>query len=299
MESPVSDGAETNASASQSLVGVKPAEPERSVWRRRRVLWPAAGLVVVFLAMGACWSWIAPYLRLMAAQWNVRDANSKVVAGNLPAALVELDEAVAWAPEHPAVYYQRAHVRFKLHDMPGSLDDFNKVIGINPYFADAYAGRGGVQQRLGEHRKAIDDLTKVIELRPETDPEPWNSRAYARALAGFELKEGLADVERAILLAGQDQPHILDTRGYLLHLSGQQEPALANLNKAIKLAEAQHRQALAQSLPPAAIRSLDRALAVMHHHRGLVQGSLGQSAAAAADLKKGKDLGYDPAKGVY
>ena len=44
---------------------------------------------------------------------------------------------------------------------------------------------------------------------------------------------------------------------------------------------------------------IDHNLAVMYHHRGEIHEKLGDAAQAKKDLFIGKQMGFDPAAGVY
>src|SRR5262249_20077821 len=139
----------------------------------------------------------------------------------------------------------------------------------------------------------------------QDNPEPYNERAYVRAVAGVELKDALDDVQRAIELAGRPVAAYLDTRGYLYHLLNRQDEALQDLDQAITLAEAEgpwglqprgFRRAGASELE---MRRYRENLSVLYHHRGQVHQSLGKEELSTRDFERGKELGYNPAAGVF
>jgi tetratricopeptide (TPR) repeat protein len=243
-------------------------------------------------------------------------ARDKFVLGDLPGASADLKRARAWSPDDPNILELGAHIKLQLKDLSGSLADYDQLIKLNGRHAAAYNGRSRVYQRLNRHREAIDDLTQVIKLSSERDPTSRNDRAYARAIGGIELEEGFQDIEESLALAAElrgqpnDAEHapsaLLDTRGYLHFLLGRFEPALADLEQAIKNAGKEHEKTLdrvEKLYGPAARRDvqkqLNHELAVMYHHRGQVYEALGRSSEGQADLKRGDELGYDPAEGVY
>ncbi|HUY90601.1 MAG TPA: hypothetical protein VMV10_17820 [Pirellulales bacterium] len=232
-------------------------------------------------------------------------------------ALADLDRAAALSPDDPKIYELRAEVRFELKDFQGALADYDQLIKLNGRYAAAYAGRSVVYQRLKRHREAIDDLTQVIKLSSERDALSRNNRAYARAIAGIELEAGFEDIQDALEFSAElrgtpDSPQnanaaFLDTRGYLHLLLGRPEAAWADLDQAIKNAEAEHRNQADQlrlDRQPPQVRAyfakrFAEELAVMYHHRGQAQQALGHAAEAEADLSKGDELGYNPEGGVY
>jgi tetratricopeptide (TPR) repeat protein len=257
--------------------------------------------------------------REFVSRWFTTRAERKSLAGDLPGALQELSRAIYWNPDDLELRYLRALWRTDMNDLSGSLADWNDLISQykdpehlppqrNAWLfdqADVYSGRAWVFVRLGRGREAIDDATQAVKLRPT--PRYYNSRAYIRAIAKTELFEGLADVDRAIVEVGQDSREyatFLDTRGYLLHLLDRNDDALKDLNQAIEITDQQKRRLLQQQFRfdmrrlQYELKQMDGDLAVMYHHRGLVQEKLGNPQDARDDLLRGAQLGYDPAKGV-
>ncbi len=209
--------------------------------------------------------------------------------------------------------------RSEMNDLAGSLADFNDLVQQvkdrdhlpsqrNLWFfdqAEMYSGRAWIFVRMGRGREAIDDATQAVKLR--ATPRFLNSRAYIRALAQMELLEGLEDIDQALAEVGQQTAEyaiFLDTRGYLLHLLDRNIDALADLDRAVEMRELQKRRLLEQQFRfdlrrlQYELKQTDGDLAVMYHHRGLVQEKLGHDGPAQDDLRRGDQLGYNPARGV-
>ena len=284
-----------------------PAPPNSLSARRRRALRALFALSALgVLGILVLQTPLRQQASKLVSGWLLDRAMNKYAADDLPGALVDLDRAVAWSPDSPAVFALRAEVRLASNDLSGSLADCNKLISLSPHFARGYLRRAHVYQRLERHQEAIDDATHGVELSGPWDAEPLNSRAYIRALAGLELEEGLADVEKALRLH-ENEPAFLDTRGYLLYLLGRYPPALADMDQAIDQCEKRKsadekiiaRQRVPHSEVALYLRQAKENLAVMHHHRGLIHEKLGNSEKAQADLRLGEELGYNPATGVY
>lgn len=246
-------------------------------------------------------------LRQFSSFRAITKADDCLRADDLQGALEALDRAAEKTPDNPLVFENRGQVRLELGDLVGAMADFNRLIELNPAYSGGYTGRAAVYQRLDRHREAIDDFTKAIELRPEWEPSPRNNRAYARALGKRELDQGLSDVEEAIRLDDKDEAAYYDTRGYLHELLGEHEAALADLDRAVELAERDHR-ALEKSADEAKLTPKQRArmdrlmneeLGVILHHRGLAHQALGHGELAKQDLSRGDQLGYSPKDGVF
>lgn len=302
-------------------------QPEsRGPSRTFQFVWRSA-LVLAFIAvlLGVLFqSPIASGAKLWAARQLVARAWEKEHLNDPHGALADLDRAANWAPDHPHVLYFRAHLKLTLNDVEGSLEDFNAIVKLDRRFAPAYVGRSSALQRLHRHREAIDDLTHAIKLSDSRAAMPRNNRAYARAIAGLDIADALADVQQAIAIVGEELAHdslnldrhslermselkgqnaaYLDTRGYIYFLEKRYEDALSDLNQAIQLADEFRQFKLPRE--PAAYRSFyekqfDRELSVMYHHRGQVYEKLGRPEESRADLDLATQLGYNPAEGVF
>ena len=314
--------------ASGRVAGDKFASaPPPRWWQNRgtRIALLAAG-AVLFLTL-ALWPVARGVSRMIMVQWWHSQAEAHVLAGDYKQAVADMDQVIANAPNNLNHYAERARLRLEAGDFAGSLADYEHIIKANPGHASAYTYRSQVAQRQGRYADAVADLTKALELSPATEPEPWNNRAYGRALAKVELPDALTDVERALKLFNLQKTHIpdsnsnaellrsddnrteasyLDTRGYVHHLLGNQEQALADLNRAIELNKNCRKVVVAAaekakfSAPRLDLirKEFDRFDAVMLHHRGLVQQALGHEKEANADLQWAEELGYNPAAGV-
>ncbi|HEY2882683.1 MAG TPA: tetratricopeptide repeat protein [Pirellulales bacterium] len=261
---------------------------------------------------------ILSFARESLSQWLLARAERKIFADDYSGAISDLNWSLDWNPNAWYSYMLRGEVRLELNDLEGSLTDYNKLIDLlssqdevrrrrrpldrNSVLAEAYSSRSWVLTRLGRGREAIDDASHAVKLVPS--PLHLNSRAYVRAQVNLELKEGLDDIDKALAQTNNDKANLLDTRGYLLHLLNRNEEALTMLDDAIKVMEHYNRALVFQHDPfdPRSVgarrREIDHALAVMYHHRGLVNEKLGNKEAASQDFALGEKHGYDPAKGV-
>jgi tetratricopeptide (TPR) repeat protein len=238
-------------------------------------------------------------------QLRLEQAHQKFRNGDLPGALKLADKAHQAAPHDPLVAIYRGLFRMEAGNLAGSLHDLNRAQQLVPRERQIYSLRSRVYQRLGRHQEAIADATENLALAREHESEPYNERAYVRAVAGVELEDALDDVQRAIELEVQANAAYLDTRGYIYHRLGKQEEALADLDQAITLAEAEGpwgltpRELRRAGASNVELRRYEEQLSVLYYHRGLVHQALGHEELAQRDLNRGQDLGYDPAAGVF
>ncbi|HEX4130737.1 MAG TPA: hypothetical protein VHZ24_11900 [Pirellulales bacterium] len=281
---------------------------QRFPWRKTVALLLLAAIVAALVVESP----LGTDGRNMWIRFLVRRADEKHAAGDLPGAIAALDRAISWLPEDQSrdmasqLYTFRARWRFEDKQFDASLDDANRAVELQPKQARAYLIRSFIYQRDGEHEKALTDLDQAVRYREPADPEPLNARAYGCALARTKLKEGLADVERALVLWPMNYAY-LDTRGYLQFLLGDKQAALDDLEKSIELGERSKKlefdRAAKRGASPAYLerftRQYDEQLSVLYHHRGEVFEKMGQADRATADFAKAKQLGYNPAEGVF
>jgi tetratricopeptide (TPR) repeat protein len=239
------------------------------------------------------------------AHWLSSRAEQKYWDGNYAGALADVNWAIGWSPHSRELYFLRAQCREKVHDLSGSLADWNETISMAKSSVELslfHSCRSWIYLRLERFHEAIDDASQAVKFSPTAGN--LNTRAYVRAIANMELPDALADINKALAEGGDDNAEFLDTRGFILHLTDQNEEALKDLDRAIKSTERfkltlqlqrngfDHRSWVAQ------IKETNHSLAVMYHHRGLVQDKLGNKEDAQHDLQRGEQMGYNPAQGV-
>lgn len=267
-----------------------PSPKRRMHWK----IWIAVVVVVIVLApetyrLG----------RQGIARWLFDRAEQKMDDQDYASAETDLSWAITWQDDNPELYLARAECREQQQQLDGSLDDLTEVVLLLPAVPDGYLERAWIYSRKGEHRQAIDDANRGVTLISGREDGALNRRAYIRAIAGIELKEGLDDVQRAMNI-NPDEPAYLDTRGYLQHLLGDQAKAKSDLTQAIKITEQRREQTLirARRFAPTRVARLNRLfdndLAVMHQHLGLVEQKLGNKERASILFAQAKQMGYDP-----
>lgn len=160
-------------------------------------------------------------------------------------------------------------------DYDRALAECDRLIEIEP--KDGHAVKATILSQLGRLEDSIAEYTRVIEIDPQ-DAMSYNNRAYHRALARVELDEALADVEKALEIAGDVSAYV-DTRGYLYYLFGRHKEALADFNKVLG--------------DPDATRAMqEEEFGEIYFHRALVLRKLGEEAKAERDFALARKLGF-------
>ena len=273
-------------------------------------------LAAVILVVCLCWQ-----VPKEIGRWYLAAAEESYLDNEMMAALANADRAIRWDSYNvwlflgdsssAGLYRRRAELKLQIKDLIGSLADCNRAVELASRDTWGYQLRSRVFQRMRCHVEAIQDCTMVVELTKEKSFNALNGRAYARALANMEIKEGLADIQMAFkLLKHQNDNAMLDTRGYLHYLDGNLSAALRDMERAVSLAKKQTdaerarlkfamRYQVDQRELKQASLVWDHHMAVLYHHRGLVYQKLGNVNDAFTDLRRAKELGYNPDEGVW
>lgn len=110
--------------------------------------------------------------------------------------------------------------------------DFQVAVRLQPQDSASLAGFGQSLSGLGQFQAAVIQLEKAVALSPTTAPF-WNGLCWARAGTGRNLKQALADCNRALAL----QPGALaalSSRGMTHLRMGQFKAAIADYDAALK-----------------------------------------------------------------
>lgn len=227
-------------------------------------------------------------------------------AGDADAALADFDRAILLKNDMGISYLLRAKAQVGAGRLEAALADLDRARELNYDTLEVSQNRGIVLLRMGRHREAIDESTSGLARVSEFDQHVLlNSRAYARAIAGIELDEALKDIERAIAYGGEEAAY-LDTRGYILHLLGQNDKALADLYRAVEMTVEWNESLLEKARRRRSdleyrvlAKELDEYLAVLLHHRGLALMAVNRQVEGKDDLRRAVQLGYNPDAGVF
>jgi tetratricopeptide (TPR) repeat protein len=136
-------------------------------------------------------------------------------------------KALAWAYNNRGTGYKRSN------DLDSALTDYNQAIVLDPAYAAAFYNRGSLYDGKDDHARAIADYDAAIRSDPNY-ADAYNGRCVARAEAGIDLAQALADCNTALKLRPGDA-YILDSRGFVSLRLGQFDDAIADYNAALKI----------------------------------------------------------------
>ncbi|MEC4985398.1 MAG: tetratricopeptide repeat protein [Oscillatoria sp. PMC 1068.18] len=104
-------------------------------------------------------------------------------------------EIIEMFPTNPAAWSNRGILRLSQNKLDAALNDLNEAIALAPNAADPYLNRGIVYEAKKEWQKAIADYNRVLAIAPD-DPLAYNNLGNAKA--GQEnWEEAIVDYQKA------------------------------------------------------------------------------------------------------
>jgi tetratricopeptide (TPR) repeat protein len=262
-----------------------PSEPRTAVqqmsWSQRSVVWAAMLVLMLPLGYGA--------LKREVARWYAAASQRAAVRGDVQQSIALLNRALAWDTDNIRHTMDRCGRKLQTGNAQMALEDSDHAL------------------RLA--RAAAADQLNPISIRNLV--HALNLRAYTHALAEDDIAGALENIEEAFSILGQESySAFLDTRAYLKYLHGDYDDGLQDAEAAVDLYDserlvqrASYRQRAQSYLDKTPLeyedRRLDEAMAVLYQHRGLLYEALERLDEADKDFVRAKQLGYDPANGVW
>jgi hypothetical protein len=102
---------------------------------------------------------------------------TKVRLGNINGAIVDLNTAIALAPQDPVLYYNRGNALIAAGHPELAIGDYTRAIEINPLYARAWFNRGTAQSLAGRGEAAVVDWRHAMEI----EPDPWTRYSMQRS----------------------------------------------------------------------------------------------------------------------
>ncbi|MCP5084116.1 MAG: tetratricopeptide repeat protein [Alphaproteobacteria bacterium] len=157
----------------------------------------------------------------------------QVVAGQIDAARATFDEAIRFHSSSPLAYGLLA----QLEEQQGNLERTTAILERGAAETERNGillfQLAGVHERSGDYDGAIKAYEEVLTRHPQADVVA-NNLAVLLATG----KEGVADLDRALELAGRfaesDVAEYLDTLGWVRYLRGEYQAALPLLTRAVE-----------------------------------------------------------------
>lgn len=262
-------------------------------------------------------------------RWHLASALQLKSKGEAEAAYQELDAAGYWFPNSPELLLQRAEWKLEDGKPEEALADAKQMVAAGKESYRWLIIHASFLQHAGDFASAVEDWKKIeqFSLRSGNPPRATalNGVAYAEALANVDLDDALKNVDEALELV-PNEPNILDTRGFVYYRRGDYEPALKDLDQAVKgldddlaavdeafgdeTSPASYRRAV--DMMPRGLKEINpmdaaskrqvyaTAAAVAHYHRSLVLKELDRKDEAEKDWEIAQKLiGREPDETLF
>ncbi|HXV76564.1 MAG TPA: tetratricopeptide repeat protein [Candidatus Polarisedimenticolaceae bacterium] len=216
-------------------------------------------------------------------------------AGDLDAALSQLDRAIEAKPASAESYTARGLTRYRAGDQDAALADLNRAVELQPSYPQARLNRGNVLLDLGRPDLAIADLEIFVDANRSYLPA---RHSLARALLRMKRYAEAAAHLDEIVRRGPDYEAFLN-RGVAQVNLERYERAVADFTRALELrpgaTDAWSNRAFAYvrlGRPVSALEDLDRSIALdgdnvrLFLMRGGVHQTLGDMRRACMDWQQ-------------
>ena len=277
--------------------------------------------MVLLILIGSC---VVPQAPREVGRWKLAAALNARDAGRKEEAYALLDAARQWFPDSLLLLFQKAEWQIEDGQKEAALAEWDRILELPIDTVEALKLHSQLLQNAGRFADAVKDWKRLDQMSERSGrpgrAEAWNGLAYAQALAQVELEDALDHINEALDLSPNNAA-MLDTRGYLLYLTERYEPALADMNIAVREFE----KNMGRFLPPdksaeqnptedtkllrnqpktllevATSQSPSRGVAVVRYHRALVLRALGREKEAQEDLARAKQLiGREPDESLF
>jgi tetratricopeptide (TPR) repeat protein len=224
----------------------------------------AASVAALFAFLNALLG--APLARAGLAEDFLVSGNQRYLRGDLDAALIEYEKAIAARPDQADAHYNLGVVYFETGNLDAALDHFQRAAQLDPGRAEAWSNLAIVLCAKGYFDQAEDAARHAIDADPGFGPG-WNNLGLVLE-AQSRAAEGRKAFDRAVTLT-PGKAEALNNVGNALARAGRNEAAMSSYDRA--LAE-------------------NGRLAYVYFNRGLLALRLGDQNGAVRDWEKARRI---------
>ena len=127
-------------------------------------------------------------------------ANYQTGVGNLPAALQEMQKAIALDPNRSDLYLNQGMLQFNAQQFDGSENSFKKAVSLDPKSMGAQMALGSFYQRRGLYAEAEQQYRHAMQVDPK-DPDPRSALVQLLTAEGNK-----AEAEKILRQTKEDLP---------------------------------------------------------------------------------------------
>jgi tetratricopeptide (TPR) repeat protein len=145
--------------------------------------------------------------------------------GRHAAAIDDLGRALEARPkpeELPSLYLSRGKEYLAINALGPALGDFREALRLQPESGNARLGCAHARVKLGELKEGLADAERAVRGEPK-DPRLWHgaSRVYAQAATQVKIEPGREESQARIREGYQERAVVLLRRALLLVPAGQ------------------------------------------------------------------------------
>ncbi|MFF3323071.1 tetratricopeptide repeat protein [Streptomyces sp. NPDC002889] len=171
----------------------------------------------------------------------LRRARARTRRGDFAGALADLSRAGGLAPDNPWIAGERGDAYRFAGRFEEAVAEYTRALELDPAYAWALGSRAMALEASGRPAEALRDLDRALELEPDY---VWARLRRAEVCERLGDRAGArADLDRAAATANGREAWELAASGAAHALAGRHEEALADLDRALRLAPG-HRPAL-------------------------------------------------------
>jgi tetratricopeptide (TPR) repeat protein len=169
------------------------------------------------------------------------DISSASYRENKIKALYDFSRAIELNPNNAELYGIRAKIYLFLRNQSKSMNDYDKAISLAPNNRMFYEERAMQCAIAGDWDKSLEYRNKIVELAPQDSIAYFNRAIASEHVSNTNTNQAIMDYSKAIELCQGQQynnsllSNIYTERGRAFHVNGQNDEAIADLNKAISL----------------------------------------------------------------
>ena len=168
--------------------------------------------------------------------------------GQKDEAIVHLQQALEIRPDRAEDHNNLAGVLWQQGRVQDAIMHYQKALALRPYYALAHHNLGKLLQQGGQVREAIAHYRRALEIQPDFAAARGSLAWVLATSPEASVRDGIRAVELAqdaVRLSGGTDPLLVAVLGAAHAEAGQFPQAIAAAQRALALATAQNRTALA------------------------------------------------------
>jgi tetratricopeptide (TPR) repeat protein len=168
--------------------------------------------------------------------------------GRVDEAIIHLQKALELRPDRAEDHNNLAGVLWQQGRVQEAIVHYRKALALRPDYALAHHNLGKLLQQEGQVREAIAHYQSALEIQPDFAAARGSLAWVLATSPEASVRHGIRAVElaqEAVRLSGGTDPLLVATLGAAHAETGQFPQAMAAAQRALELATAQNRTALA------------------------------------------------------